>query len=113
MQQDDKSVLCESENGTVSVFNNAVAYELKYKQINMILNSEQIHNLKKELEDLKDSDWFSTAEMKFTFFNFPQLSGSYLLTESEAAEMLQLLLEASAMIKVHLKLFFKTIDRIN
>lgn len=113
MQQDDKTVLCESENGTVSAFNNAVAYELRYKQIVLILNSEQICKLKRDLQELKDLDWITTPDMKFTFFSFPQLSGNYLIKEEEVAEMLSLLLEASAMIKVHLKLFLKTIDRIN
>lgn len=113
MQLDDKTILCESENGIVSVFNNTVAYELKYKQIVIILNSEQVHSLKNELQNLKDSDWFSTAALKLTFFNFPQLNGNYLISESEVAEMLQLLLEATAMIKVHHKLFLKTGDRIN
>lgn len=113
MQQDDKTVLCESENGSVSAFNNAVAYELRYKQMVLILNSEQIHKLQQNLQELKDWDWITTSGTKFTFFSFPPLSGNYLLDEREVAEILALLLEAVAMIKVHLKLFLRTTDRIN
>lgn len=113
MQQNDKSILCESENGKLSVFNNAVAYELQFKQIVLVLSSEKIHALKNQLENLQASDWFSTPAERFTFFHFSPISGNFFLSESDVAELLQLLLEATAMIKVYRKLIFKITPRIN
>lgn len=113
MQHNDKTTLCESENGRISVFNNAVAYEFRFKKIVLILTGEKIHALKTQLENLEESEWFSTTEEKFILFNFAPLSGNFFLSESEVEELHQLLLEATAMIKVYRKLFFKITPRIN
>ncbi len=113
MQHNDKTTLCESENGIVSVFNNAVAYELKFKQLSILLTGEQIHQLKNVLEQVKEEHWFKTEEGQFTFFLFPRQIGHFLLSQGEVTELLKLLLEATAMIKVHQKLFFKITPRIN
>ena len=113
MQHDDKTTLCKSENGIISVFNNAVAYELRYKQVVTLLTGVQIQELKDELEKMKETDWFLMGNEKFFFFQFPQINGYFMLSEAEVNELLQLLLEASAMVKVYRKLFFKITPRIN
>lgn len=113
MQHNDKTALCKSRYGSVSVFNNAVAFELKFRQISAILDSEKVHQLNDSIQHIKDEDWMHTSDQKFAFINLPQLEGNYMLTEEEIRDLRQLLLEASAMIKVHHRLYFKHTPRIN
>ncbi len=113
MQHTDKTILCESNYGKISVYNNAVAYHLTFKQITVVLHGEQIHALMDTLAGLSASDWFTTPASSFTFFHIDQLQGNFLLSEEEVADLLKLLREGTAMIKVHHKLFFKATPRIN
>ncbi len=113
MQHHDKTALCRSRYGLVNVFNNAVAYELKFGQICAILDSDKVHQLNDSLKNMHASDWLRMTDQKVAFVSFPQLDGNYMLTEDEIKDLRQLLLEASAMIKVHHKLFFKHTPRIN
>lgn len=113
MQHTDKTILCESTHGKISVYNNAVAYHLTFGQIDVVLHGEQIHALIDTLEGLSAADWFTTPTHSFTFLHIDQLQGNFLLSEEEVADLLKLLREGAAMIKVHHKLFFKTTPRIN
>lgn len=107
MQQQGKATLCESDNGRVNALNSGVAYELTFKDILLILTPQQLDALKRYLENLDSEVWFRTPEEEFALIYFAPLCANYYLTRQDLAEMLRLLLEASAMIKVHQRLFLK------
>ena len=108
MQQQNRTTLCESENGRVSVVNNGVAYELNFRDIILILTSQQFYALRRYLERLDENEWFRSSEEEFSLVYFAPLCANYYMTRKDLQEMLKLLLEASAMIKVHQRLYFKT-----
>jgi len=107
MQLHGKATLCESENGKVSVVNSGVAYKLNFKQITLYCTAQQLQALKHYIEHLDANVWFKTAEAEFALIHFAPLCANYYLTRKDLQEISQLLLEATAMIKVHRHLFFK------
>lgn len=107
MQQQDKATLCKSANGRVKALNSGVAYELKFKDILLILTPQQFDALKRYLENLDSEVWFRAPDEEFALIYFAPLCANYYMTRKDLAEILCLLLEASAMIKVHQRLFLK------
>ena len=107
MQQHGKVLLCETENGRLRALNNGLAYELKFRDILLLLTPQQLHSLKSYLENLDSEVWFKTTREEFALIYFAPLCANYYMTRTDLAEMLQLLLEASAMIKVHQRLYLK------
>lgn len=107
MQQHENTILCESENGRVSILNSGIAYKLHFKNMMLILTSQQLHALKKYLENLDPEEWFFTPDEEFALVYFTPLCANYFMTREDLKELLQLLLEAMAMVKVHQRLFFK------
>lgn len=107
MQQQGKVALCETENGRLNALNSGVAYELKFRDILLILTPQQLHSLKRYLENLDSEVWFMTPHEEFALVYFAPLCANYYMTRRDLAEMLKLLLEASAMIKVHQRLYLK------
>lgn len=108
MKHVDKSVLCTNSFGKIIALNPGVAYELTFKNANLLLTASQIHQLKYELENLDDQDWFLTSEGAFTLLRFPFSNFSLWITRNELNKLMQLLLEATAMMKVHHWLAFRT-----
>jgi hypothetical protein len=107
MQQQGKATLCESENGKVCALNNGVAYELRFKDILLLLTPQQLNALKIYLEDLDSAEWFRTPGKEFALIYFAPLFANYYMTRDDLSEILSLLLEASAMVKVHQRLYLK------
>lgn len=107
MQQHQNTILCESENGRVLILNSGIAYKLHFKDMMLILTSQQLYALKKYLENLNPEEWFVTSDDEFALIYFTPLCANYFMTRDDLAELLQLLLEAMAMVKVHQRLFFK------
>jgi len=107
MQQQSKATLCESGNGKVFALNNGVAYELRYKDILLILTHQQLNALRFYLENLDSAEWFRTTGKEFALIYFAPLFANYYMTREDLSEMLSLLLEASAMVKVHQRLYLK------
>jgi hypothetical protein len=108
MQHVDKSILCTNSLGKITALTPGVAYELTFKDVHLLLTASQIHQLKVELEHLEEQDWFLTSEDAFTLLRFPFLDFSLWVTRSEMNKMMQLLREATAMMKVHHWLAFRT-----
>jgi len=108
MPQHGNPTLCESDNGKVSILSNGITYKLQFKNIMLILTSQQLHDLKRYLDQLDPEEWFSTPYEEFAFIYFKPLCASYFVSREDLDELLQLLLEAAAMVKVHQRLFFKT-----
>lgn len=107
MSNQENTILCESENGQVSILNSGIAFKLHFKGIMLILTSQQLHALKKYLENLNPETWFATPHEEIAFIYFTPLCADYLMSRDDLKELLQLLLEATAMVKVHQRLFFK------
>jgi len=107
MQQQAKVLLCETENGRLGALNSGLAYELRYRNILLILTPQQLHSLKHYLENLDPEVWFQAPEEEFAFIYFAPLCANYYMTRDDLAEMLNLLLEATAMVKVHQRLYLK------
>ncbi|MEQ9437824.1 MAG: hypothetical protein RIG62_02210 [Cyclobacteriaceae bacterium] len=108
MEHIDKSVLCTNNLGKITALNPGVAYELTFKQVHLLLTASQIHQLKDELERLDEREWFLTSEESFSLLRFPLMDFSIRVTRSEMDQLMQLLLEATAMMKVHHWLAFRT-----
>jgi len=108
MEHVEKSVLCKNNLGNITALNPGVAYELTFKNVYLLLTASQIHQLKDELELLNERDWFLGSEEAFTLLRLPFLNFSVWITQSELAQLMQLLLEAAAMMKVHHWLAFRT-----
>lgn len=108
MEHVDKSILCTNSLGKIVALNPGVAYELTFKDTHLLLTASQIHQLKCELEQLDDQDWFLTSEGAFTLLRFPFSDFSLWITQAELNKLMQLLLEATAMMKVHHWLAFRT-----
>ncbi|MGB3589711.1 MAG: hypothetical protein WBA23_24400 [Tunicatimonas sp.] len=108
MEHVDKSVLCRNTLGKITALNPGVAYELTFKNVYLLLTASQIHQLKDELELLNEQDWFLGTEESFTLLRLPFMNFSVLITQLEQDQLMQLLLEAAAMMKVHHWLAFRT-----
>nr|WKN39963.1 hypothetical protein K4G66_14815 [Tunicatimonas sp. TK19036] len=108
MEHVDKSVLCKNELGKITALNPGVAYELTFKQVHLLLTSSQIHQLKDEMERLDEQEWFLGSDEPFALLRFPFMDFSIWVTRSEMDMLMQLLLEATAMMKVHHWLAFRT-----
>lgn len=108
MEHVDKSVLCKNTLGKITALNPGVAYELTFKQVHLLLTASQIHQLKDELERLDDQEWFLSSDEPFSLLRFPFMDFTIWVTRSEMDELMQLLLEATAMMKVHHWLAFRT-----
>ena len=105
MQQHEKSILCRSNHGFLSVLHHGLAYAFTFKNINLLLEPEQIDVFKHTLESLDEREWFRLADGAFTLLSIGRLNASFYLTRTEVEEMSNLLQEASAMVKVHQRLF--------
>ncbi|WKN41415.1 hypothetical protein [Tunicatimonas pelagia] len=108
MEHIDKSVLCRNRVGEITALNPGVAYELTFKNVYLLLTASQIHQLKDELELLNEQDWFLGSAEAFTLLQLPLMDFSTWVTQSELEQLMQLLLEAVAMMKVHHWLAFRT-----
>ena len=105
MQSREKSILCRSEHGFLSVLHHGLAYAFTFKNIDLLLEPDEIDVFKQTLEDLDEQDWFLLPKGKFTLFSVVRSNASFYLDEAEVNEMIRLLQEASAMVKVHQRLF--------
>lgn len=108
MEHVDKSVLCKNSLGKIVALNPGVAYELTFKNVQLLVTASQIHQLKDELERHNSQDWFLSSEGDFTLMRLPCMDFSVWITRTELEKLVQLLLEASAMMKVHHWLAFRT-----
>lgn len=108
MPQHETTILCESENGEVSILSSGIAFKLHFKDIMLILTSHQLYSLKKYLESFEHEKWFNTPYEEFAFIYFTPLCTHYFMSRDDLNELQRLLLEATAMVKVHQRLFFKT-----
>jgi len=108
MEHVDKSVLCKNPLGKIAALNPGVAYELTFKNVYLLLTASQIHQLKDELELLNERDWFIGSDEPFILLRLPFMNFSVWITQSELEQLMQLLLEAVAMMKVHHWLAFRT-----
>ena len=105
MQSHEKSILCQSEHGFLSVLHHGLAYAFTFKNIDLLLEPDEIDVFRCTLKDLDERDWFLLPEGKFTLFSVGRLNACFYLNEAEVHEMMRLLQEASAMVKVHQRLF--------
>ena len=104
MQQRQKSILCQSENGFVSVLHHGLAYAFTFKNVDLLLEPEEIDVFKQVLKSLGEQEWFLTPDGAFTMLPIGRLNGSFYFTRPEVDEMISLLQEASVMVKVHQRL---------
>ena len=105
MQQREKSILCWSEHGHLSVLHHGLAYAFTFKSIELLLAPDEIDAFKNSLDGIREQEWFLSPEGPFTFFSIGRLNASFYLNRAEVIEMTALLQEASAMVKVHQRLF--------
>ena len=105
MQQHEKSILCQSKHGFLSVLHHGLTYAFTFKNIDLMLDPEEIDIFKHTLERLDERAWFRLPEGSFTLLPIGRLNASVYLTHAEVEEMIKLLQEASAMVKVHQRLF--------
>ena len=105
MQQREKSILCWSEHGFLSVLHHGLAYAFTFKSIKLLLAPDEIDAFKRSLKNIEAQEWFLSSEEEFTLFSVGRLNASFYLTRAEVTEMVALLQEASAMVKVHQRLF--------
>ena len=90
MQQQDKATLCKSANGRVKALNSGVAYELKFKDILLILTSQQFDALKRYLENLDSEVWFrATDEAQRFGRNAAPAAGSFRHDQSTSKTLLE------------------------
>ncbi len=107
MQQSEKTTLCRSEQGSLAILQHGLAYDFAFKNIHLLLAAEEIDAFKQTLEDLNEQDWFLLPDGRFVLLSVPRLNASFYLTQTEVREMIVLLLEASAMVKVHQRLLHR------
>lgn len=105
MQQHEKSVLCRSKHGFLSVLHHGLAYAFTFKNIDLLLEPDEIDVFRHTLERIEEREWFRWPEGMFTLLPIGRLNASFYLTQAEVEEMKKLLQEASAMVKVHQRLF--------
>ncbi|MEM6841810.1 MAG: hypothetical protein AAF944_13325 [Bacteroidota bacterium] len=108
MEYLDKSILCQNSLGTITALNPGVAYEFTFKNVHLLLTANQIHRLKEEFEQVGEPEWFRTMEEEFTLLRFSATDFSVWVTRSDWEKLIQLLREATAMMKVHHWLAFRT-----
>ncbi len=108
MEHLDKSMLCQNSLGEITAINPGIAYEFTFKNVHLLLTASQIHQLKEEFERIDDSDWFRATEEDFTLLRFSAANFSVWVTRPDWEKLMQLLLEATAMMKVHHWLAFRT-----
>lgn len=104
MQQHEKPTLCRSKHGSLSVLHHGLAYAFTFKNIELLLAPEEIDAFKQSLEGLDALEWFVLSNGKFVLLSLRRFDASVYLTEEEVTEMIALLQEASAMVKVHQRL---------
>lgn len=114
MQRHAKITLCKTKNGLVEVVNRGVAYELRFRHILMFMTAQQVHALDRYLRHLNPEDWFKADDDTYALIHMAPLCAHYMLSRQDVRELRQLLLEATAMIKVHQHLYYtKERTRIN
>ncbi len=101
MQQPYDTVLCRSARGWVAGLPHGLAYAFTYQNISLHLTEEEISRLKQRLESLDEREWFWSSDDRFILLTIPRLKGCFYLEEAEVSEMIDLLREAAAMVKVH------------
>ncbi len=101
MQQSYDTVLCRTARGWVAGLPHGLAYAFTYQNITLQLTEEEISRLKQRLEDIETHEWFQLSDCQFTLLTVPRLEGCFYLEEAEVDEMINLLGEAAAMVKVH------------
>ena len=107
MQQHEKTILCRSKQGCLSVLHHGLAYAFTFKNIHLLLEADEIDAMKQMLENLDECEWFFSPGGIFMLLSMPRLNASFYLTRAEVEEMTALLLEASVMVKVHQRLFHR------
>ena len=107
MQPSAKTTLCQSKQGSLNILHHGLAYDFAFKNIHLLLAADEIDAFKKTLENLNEQDWFLLPDGKFVLLSVPRLGASFYLTQAEVSEMMALLLEASAMVKVHQRLLHR------
>ena len=104
MQQHEKSILCRSTHGFLSVLHHGLAYVFTFKNIELLFEPDEIGAFKQTLEDLDEHEWFYASEGKFVLLSIGRMNACVYLTGDEVEEMVKLLQEASVMVKVHQRL---------
>ena len=107
MQHSDKTTLCTSEQGSISISDGQTVYVLTFKQMTLQYTAACFHDLKRQLDSLQPLDWFRTETEPFAFVHLPPLEAYIYLTRSEVCEIRQLLSEAMVMMKVRERLLYK------
>ena len=105
MQQHPRSVLCRSECGSLTVLDHGLAYSFTFKNIRLLLTADEVDVFRQSLENLDEQEWVIAPEGAFVLLPIYRMDACVWLTRSEVDEMIELLREASAMIKVHQRLF--------
>ena len=108
MQHPDKTILCTSEQGSISVSDDQAVYVLTFKQMTLQYTAACFHDLKRQLDSLQPPDWFRTETEPFAFVHLPPLEAYIRLTRGEVREIRQLLSEAIVMMKVRQCLSYKS-----
>jgi hypothetical protein len=101
MQQPYDTVLCRSEHGCFAGFPHGLTYALTYQSISLYLTEEEVDQLRQHLGALEEHAWFRLPGGRFTLLTVPSLNGCLYLEEAEVNEIVGLLGEAAAMVKVH------------
>ena len=107
MEQHKPSLLCQSDQGHLSVSHRGLAYAFTFKDIHLLFTAEEVDVFRRSLENIEPTAWFSTAEEAFVLFPIARLNACVYLTQSEVQEIIGLLLAAPAMIKVHQRLLHR------
>ena len=105
MQQREQPILCRSEHGCLSVLHHGLAYAFTFKNIDLLLEPDEIDVFKHTLESLDEQEWILAPDGMFVLLSIGRLNASFYLTHPQVEEMISLLQEASAMVKVHQRLF--------
>ena len=104
MQQYSRSILCRSERGFLAVLNHGLAYSFTFKNVHLVLAADEVDTFRHSLEGIDEREWIIAPETSFTLLPIPRANVCVWLTRSEVDEMIALLREAAAMIKVHQRL---------
>lgn len=105
MQQHKPTILCQSERGYLAVLDHGMAYSFSFKNIALLLAADEVDVFRQQLESLEEPEWLLAPTGRFVLLPIARLNACFYLTQAEVDEMVTLLLEAAAMVKVHQRLF--------
>ncbi len=107
MEQHKPIVLCQSDQGHLSVSRHGLAYAFTFKDIDLLFTGDEVDVFRRSLERIEATAWFHTPDETFVLFPIARLNACVYLTRPEVEEIISLLSEASAMIKVYERLLHR------